>query len=96
VRPDLELEVYLAALPAVRAPAFGVATFGSAAALPLTSIKNHLDVHVVSKSIEQIFVQAHVSPRDEKEMSGHVSLSRPSDEISRSCLPHRPRNGRHM
>lgn len=57
MRADLELQVDLAAAPAVRSPAFGTAVLGSCAALSATAIENHLDVPVVPEPIDQVLVE---------------------------------------
>ena len=71
MRPDLELQIDLAARSPVRAPAIRLLTVRSAATLSAPAVENHLDVAVVTKSLEQVFVQAAFVARYEEQVSGH-------------------------
>ena len=58
MRSALELQIDLAAGSPIRAPAIGLLIVRSTAPLSATAVEDHLDVAVVTKSLEQVFVQA--------------------------------------
>ena len=71
MRSDLELQIDLAARSPVRAPAIRLLTVRSAATLSAPAVENHLDVAVVTKSLQQVFVQSAFVARYEEQVSGH-------------------------
>ena len=74
VRPDLELQIDLAARSPVRAPAIRVLTVRSAAPLSAPAVEDHLDVAVVTKSLQEVFVEAAFVTRYEEQVSGHSAV----------------------
>jgi len=88
VRPNLELQVDLATAPAIEAPPFETLVLQPAAPFAAPTVENNLDIAVVSKPFDEIFVEAGIAARDEKQMSGHESLDNRSDVSGSSCPSH--------
>jgi hypothetical protein len=72
VRADAKLEIDLASVPPIRAPALRM-LLGVRPPAPLaaTAVEEHLDIPVVSEPLQEIFVQASFVAGDEKQVSSH-------------------------
>ena len=71
MRSDLELQIDLAAHSPVRAPAIGLLIVRSTTPFSAPAVEDHLDVAIVTKSLQEVFVQSTFVARYEEQVSGH-------------------------
>ncbi len=72
MRADLKLEIDLSSDPSIRAPALWPRlSVGPPAPLAATPVEDHLDIPVLSESLQEIFVEAGFVAGDEEQVASH-------------------------